>query len=126
TLFVAASAVFTLSGTVRTGHELGELSQAQRLHQDADMMHDALRADLANAQAAGRGAPTQTKSEILRASQSHAAAFRSDPEGMQKLTLPGDARAMLAASRAPREAYISLALRLVESTLRTGSIDPAG
>jgi len=124
TLFVAAAAVFTLSGTVRTGHELGQLSQAQRLHQDADMMHDALRADVANAQAAGRGSPTQSKAQILRASQDHATEFRSDLDGLQRLQLPADVQVMFSASRAPREAYIQLAQQLVESTLRDGSIDP--
>jgi methyl-accepting chemotaxis protein len=85
TLIAAGSAVLALSQTVRTGHELGQLSQAQRYHQDADMMHDALRADVALALAAGRGRSAAERTKVLRGTQEHATAFRRDLDLLQRV-----------------------------------------
>ena len=48
-LLVAGTAVFSLGRVAENNHEIGQVSRAQRYHQDADMMHDALRADVARA-----------------------------------------------------------------------------
>jgi hypothetical protein len=56
TVVVAATAVFAVAGTVRTGHQIDQLTRAQRLHQDVDMMHDALRADVMSARQTVLGA----------------------------------------------------------------------
>jgi len=123
TLFVAASAVYTLSGTVATGRVLGELSRAQRLHQDADMMHDALRADVANAQQAVRPGSTTDPQEALRSAKSHAAQFRRDLNELRTVDLPPDAAAALESLRAPREAYVGLAVGLVDTMVRERRTD---
>src|SRR3954470_1814264 len=79
TLIAAGSAVLALSQTVRTGHELGALSQAQRYHQDADMMHDALRADVAVAQRLGSGGSPAARADLLRLTGGHGAPLPRDP-----------------------------------------------
>jgi serine phosphatase RsbU (regulator of sigma subunit) len=123
TLFVAASAVFTLSGTVHTGHVLGQLSRAQRYHQDADMMHDALRADVASAQQAARTSSTADDTKVLRLTRSHARQFGADLEQLRKVDLPPDVAGQLRALSRSRQAYVDLAVRLVETIARTGNAD---
>lgn len=123
TLFVAAAAVFTLSGTIRTGHQLGQLSVAQRYHQDADMMHDALHADVANAQEAARTSNAAGQAAALRSAQAHARQFRLDIQKLEAANLPPDLESELAAIRPAREAYVARAEGLVESMSRDRSTD---
>jgi serine phosphatase RsbU (regulator of sigma subunit) len=124
TLIVAGSAVFALSQTVQTGHELGQLAQAQRHHQDADMMHDALRADVSEAEQAGRVAPTQTRDRIQRSANDHVAQLREVLRLLEGLALPSAVDAQLEGLRGPREAFAAMALQRVGAELN-GDNDPA-
>jgi hypothetical protein len=49
TLSVAGAAVVCLSRLADTNQQLAQVNRAQRYHQDADMMHDALHADVMRA-----------------------------------------------------------------------------
>jgi serine phosphatase RsbU (regulator of sigma subunit) len=124
TLIVAGSAIFALSRTVRTGHELGQLSQAQRRHQDADMMHDALRADVSEAEQAGLAAPPRVRERIQRSATSHATSLRKDLSLLDGLQLPSKVDAELDGLRGPREAFVTLALQRVTAELN-GNDDQA-
>jgi serine phosphatase RsbU (regulator of sigma subunit) len=118
TSVAAGSAVLALSQTVQTGHELGELSRAQRFHQDADMMHDALHADVAIAQQAVRKRSPEATADALRQTEADAAQMRRDLADLAKVDLPPDVRPAVDSLRAPREAYAALAVQRVRSTLR--------
>ncbi len=124
TLLVGGTAIFSLAGTVTTAGEMGRLTQAQRLHQDADMMHDALRTDVGNAQQALRSArPAATADVLVDATDAHAQQFRSDIDGLRAIDLsPSDAE-VVAALVPAQKGYIATAQRLVRSMLRTGRVD---
>ena len=105
TLIAAGSAVLALSQTVQTGHELGELSRAQRFHQDADMMHDALHADVALAQQAARIGTPARKAAVLRQAEENARLMRRDLDLLSRVEVPPRVRPAVDSLRAPREAY---------------------
>src|SRR5438132_4894649 len=66
TLVVMQSALSGL-GTVNKEHRAVDLiRQAQRFHQDADMMHDGLRADAYNTLLAGVGVSSDSPEKALR------------------------------------------------------------
>jgi serine phosphatase RsbU (regulator of sigma subunit) len=118
TLIVAGSAVLTLQRTIETGHLLSALSAAQRLHQDADMMHDALRADVLAAQQAALTPSPSDDAQALRLAKGHADQLRRDLAGLGRVQVPSAAAAAVAALRGPREQYATVALQLVRSELR--------
>ena len=118
TLIAAGSAVFALSDTVRTGHELGQLSRAQRFHQDADMMHDALNADVALAVQARRVGSPAKRAEVLRGAEKHAALMREDLRLLAQVDVPPNLRPQVQSLRQQREAYATLALQRVRAVLR--------
>jgi serine phosphatase RsbU (regulator of sigma subunit) len=124
TLLVGGTAIFSLAGTVTTAGEMGRLAQAQRLHQDADMMHDALRIDVGNAQQALRSArPAATPPVLVAATDAHAEEFRNDIDELKAIDLsPGDAK-VVAALVPAQDGYIATAQRLVRSMLRSGRVD---
>jgi serine phosphatase RsbU (regulator of sigma subunit) len=118
TLIVAGSAVLTLRRTVETGQELSSLSEALVLHQDADMMHDALRADVAVARQTGPGGSPESKASVLRLTEEHAGTLRRDLVELRALEVPPAAAAAVELLRPPREKFVTLALQLVRSELR--------
>jgi serine phosphatase RsbU (regulator of sigma subunit) len=123
TLIAAASAVYALSDTVRTGHELGQLSQAQRWHQDADMMHDALNTDVVSAQQARRVGSPARREAVLRDAEGHAAQMRGDLNRLARVDVPRGVGPAVQRLHAPRLAYATLAEQLVRSEL-AGQPDP--
>jgi serine phosphatase RsbU (regulator of sigma subunit) len=124
TLLVGGTAIFSLAGTVTTAGEMGQLTRAQRLHQDADMMHDALRADVGNARQALRPEPSSVPADILlEETNTHARQFQRDIDALQDMDLsPGVSRAVTALVPA-QEGYIATAQELVRSMLRTRTVD---
>jgi hypothetical protein len=113
TVVVVATAVFAVAGTVRTGHQVDQLTRAQRLHQDVDMMHDALRADVMSAlrsPGAEPGASTRAASATTR----DADRLLRDVGTLQRLDLPHPLAASLRSLRDEQTAYVDLALRLVD------------
>jgi serine phosphatase RsbU (regulator of sigma subunit) len=123
TLIVAGSAIFALSRTVETGHRLGQLSQAQRYHQDADMVHDALRADVSEAQQVGARASPETRARILRTTNGHVTQLKNDLNELRKLALPADVGSELESLRTARGAFAALAVQRVTAEL-SGDADP--
>ena len=124
TLLVGATAIFTLAGTVTTAGEMGQLTRAQRLHQDADMMHDALRTDVGDARQALRPSPSSVPADsLLDETNAHAQQFQDDIDALQAMDLPPDIAGAIAALVPAQEGYIATAKHLVRSMLRTGRID---
>jgi hypothetical protein len=118
TVGAGGSAVLALSQTVRTGHELGQLSRAQRDHQDADMAHDALRADVAEAEAVRQGTSSKTRAEARKDADDHARQMRVDLANLRAMKLPARVQRALESVDAPREAYTALAQRRVRAELQ--------
>src|SRR4051794_20929084 len=113
TVVVAATAVFAVTGTVRSGHQLHQLTRAQRLHQDVDMMHDALRADVMSA---GQPIPGPEPGPSVRgwaATTRDADRLLRDVETLRGLDLPSPVAAALASLRDEPAAYVALAVPLV-------------
>jgi serine phosphatase RsbU (regulator of sigma subunit) len=125
TLLVGGTAIFSLAGTVTTAEEMGQFTRAQRLHQDADMMHDALRADVGNARDALEGESSSPSEKILVATNAHAKKFHRDIRRLHKMDLPPAAARDIDALVPDQKAYIQTARRLVGSMLRTGAVDRA-
>jgi len=114
-VFVATSAVWALARTVDVGQELARLNQAQRLHQDADMMHDALRADVGSARLAAReGLPA---APVRRTTLEHVQRFRADVEALRELRLPAELHSTLAGLRPAQQAFVTDAYRFVDALL---------
>jgi hypothetical protein len=125
TVVVAATAVFAVAGTVRSGHQLHQLARAQRLHQDVDMMHDALRADVMSdgqtvsgpepgASVRGWTATTRDADRLLR-----------DIDTLRGLDLPSPVAAALASLRDEQTAYVDLAVRMVDDARQGREPPPA-
>lgn len=124
TLLVGATAIFSLARTVTTAQEMGQLTRAQRLHQDADMMHDALRADVGNARQALHSprAPGTTE-DLVETTRAHARQFRRDIDELHAMDLPPAVAGAVADLVPVQDAYIATGQRLVRSMLRTGRVD---
>jgi hypothetical protein len=103
---------------------LTRIASAQRFFQDADMMHDALRADVADAQQAGRAASPEVREQVLRATEADAARLRGDLEALRRVQVPASVRPAVASLHPTREAYVTLAVQRVRSELR-GNDDPS-
>jgi serine phosphatase RsbU (regulator of sigma subunit) len=123
TLLVGGTAIFSLTGTVTTAEEMGQLTRAQRLHQDADMMHDALRADVGDAREVMRTAPSPATARIREATDADGRQFQKDIDGLHDMELPPAAAKGIGALVPAQEEYIHAARRLVQSMLRTGKVD---
>ena len=127
TLLVGGTAIFSLAGTMTTTHEMGQLTRAQRLHQDADMMHDALRADVGNArQALQSRRSAGTDEGLLDTTEDHARQFRQDVGELHEMDLSPVVTAAVADLVPAQEAYIATGEHLVRSMLRTGSLNQRG
>src|SRR4051794_18408171 len=113
TVVVAATAVFAVAGTVRSGHQLHRLTRAQRLHQDVDMMHDALRADVMSAGQAVSGPEPGAPVRGWTATTRDANRLLRDVDTLRGLDLPSPVAAALASLRDEQTAYVALAVRLV-------------
>jgi hypothetical protein len=123
TLLVGGTAIFSLAGTVTTAQEMSTLTRAQRLHQDADMMHDALRADVGSALDARRPGASAERTRILAATETHARKFEHDIEDLRAMDLPPAVAKAVGALVPAQERYIETARRLVGSMLSTGKVD---
>jgi serine phosphatase RsbU (regulator of sigma subunit) len=113
TVVVAATGVFAVTGTVRSGHEVNQLTRAQRFHQDVDMMHDALRADVMSAGQPNPGAEPGLPVGDWRATTRDADRLLRDVDTLRRLDLPSPVTAALASLRDEQMAYVALAVRLV-------------
>ncbi|MDB5433648.1 MAG: methyl-accepting chemotaxis protein [Caulobacter sp.] len=131
---MAAGAAVLLMGAVSAGagawavFHLGDgLNEALRTgdvlrnHMDADMMHDALRADVLMALRATDPASGVNVADVKKDIEEHAATFRADIEKNRALATDPQAKATLASLDAPLAAYIAGA----ESMVNAAAADPA-
>ncbi|MGH3317483.1 MAG: hypothetical protein ACRDO0_15185 [Nocardioidaceae bacterium] len=120
TLLVAGTALVSLAAVGANNRELGEVTRAQRYHQDADMMHDALRADVALAQQAGFGLDDVDPSVVRRETDAHVAQFRGDLSALAAAELPDHLASAFADLRPEQEQYMIRADRMVSTALAGG------
>nr|WP_314560293.1 methyl-accepting chemotaxis protein [uncultured Pseudomonas sp.] len=88
-----------------------------RNHMEADMMHDALRADVLSAMLVGLGKSTSTKAEVNSSLQEHAEHFRQVLADNLKLPLDGTLKANLEKIRPSLDSYIGAGERIVALAL---------
>jgi serine phosphatase RsbU (regulator of sigma subunit) len=124
TLSVAAAALVALAQVGDMNTRLTELNLAQRYHQDADMMHDALHADVARAQQVGESGVRLRPAEVRADTAEHARLFRADLVKQQSLRLPAALEAALDRVEPRQAAYIGAAEELVDDFL-AGDADAA-
>jgi serine phosphatase RsbU (regulator of sigma subunit) len=121
-LLVAVTAVFSLDRVAENNNALGQVSRAQRFHQHADMMHDALRADVARARWAG--IHPGSAQGVRRDTALHAEKFRRDLRSTASLQLPPDLAAGLTGLRPAQRDYIATAERAVSAALSPRGVAP--
>jgi serine phosphatase RsbU (regulator of sigma subunit)/anti-sigma regulatory factor (Ser/Thr protein kinase) len=117
-LVIAQSALAGLEQVHRSDRAVNLISLAQREHQDADMMHDALRADVYNALLVGRGVRSESGTEVLAELHEHMATMRADLEGIARLHLSEPVAGSLARLRTSLEAYMAAADQLARGALQ--------
>ena len=88
-----------------------------RNHMEADMMHDALRADVLSAMLVGLGKSTSTKDEVNSSLKEHAEHFRQVLGDNLKLPLNETLKASLEKIRPSLDTYISAGERIVALAL---------
>jgi len=86
---------------------------ALRNHMEADMMHDALRADVYSAMLVGLGKSNGTADEVRRSVEEHAAHFRDVLGENLKLPLDATIRAALEQIKPSLDTYINAGERIV-------------
>lgn len=124
TLSVSGAAIVCLVEVSEINRELAQINRAQRFHQNADMMHDALRADVARAELAGSAGQGVSAGVVRRETTRHAAQFRSDLRSAGSLDLPQGINTQLSQLRPVQEIYIVAAESRVESSLANGGSAP--
>jgi Stage II sporulation protein E (SpoIIE) len=122
TLLVAGTALVSLADVGANNRELGEVTRAQRYHQDADMMHDALRADVARAQQAGFGLDDVDPTVVRRETDAHVNQFRGDLSALSATELPDHLASAFADLRPEQEQYMIRAERMVSTALAGGEV----
>jgi serine phosphatase RsbU (regulator of sigma subunit) len=117
TLSLAGAAWVCLVEVTATNQRLAEVNRAQRFHQDADMMHDALHADVVRARQLGTEEDAAAEELLRRDTTSHAQLFRGDIEASLDLRLPGPVAQALADLRPAQARYIGNAQAAVDALL---------
>jgi serine phosphatase RsbU (regulator of sigma subunit) len=126
TLSVASAALVCLSQLSAINGQLAEVNRAQRFHQDADMMHDALRADVVRAQQATAGLHGVDPATVRHETAVHIREFRGDLRALAALEPPGHLGQAIRDLRPSQSSYISGANRLVRTTLNGSSAGATG
>ena len=117
TASVAGAAMVCLGQLGAINDQLTHINKAQRFHQNADMMHDALRADVLRAEQAMAGNRAVSVPDVERETHEHTQRFRHDLDALTKLDLPPDLEQAVADLKPVQEAYIDSADELVRATL---------
>ena len=117
TLSVAGAALVSLADVSAINRELAQVNRALHYHQRVDMMHDALRADVARAQLAGLDQPGFVKAKIRKNTQRHAASFQRGLDALESVQLPDDVESAIADLRHAQEVYLQLARQMVKAAL---------
>ncbi len=117
TIMVSATAAYGLREAAASGEALVTVARAQRFQMDADMMHDAVRADVLEAMVAATRSDTDLLASASSALQEHVAQFEGALAGLDSVA-GKDRRAEIDSVRPKLEAYIASARALV-TTART-------
>jgi serine phosphatase RsbU (regulator of sigma subunit)/anti-sigma regulatory factor (Ser/Thr protein kinase) len=121
TLVVAQLALSGLQQVHRSNQAVTRIISAERDQQDADMMHDALRADVYRALLVGRGVLSNASPDVNTETSAHVATMLVDLHKIAQFDIAAPAGPSLRSLDAPLRAYSHNALRLA----RTALIDPA-
>ncbi len=115
-LAIYTVAVSTLPSQAHLTNETLRLSEARRINQHADMLHDALHADLLRALLPGDppGADARTAAKSLAM---HAEQFRRDLASLQQLRLPADLAEQTERTVAAGRRYVDRVERTYETSL---------
>lgn len=115
-LAVYTVAVSTLPSQAHLSNETLRLSEARRIVQHADMLHDALHADLLGALL--QGDPPGIDARIAANSLAlHAETFRRDLASLQQLRLPADLAAHTGQTVAAGRRYVDRVERIYQTSL---------
>jgi serine phosphatase RsbU (regulator of sigma subunit)/anti-sigma regulatory factor (Ser/Thr protein kinase) len=121
-MVIAQSALAGLSQVHESYRAVGLISRAQRAHQDADMMHDALRADVYDALLVGRNVRTgRVVDDVQGHVDLHLRQMRADLRRIDRLPLTGRMERALEQVRLQLENYTDDSARLIALSLS----DPA-
>jgi len=121
TLFVAQLALSGLQQVHRSNLAVTRIISTERDQQDADMMHDALRADVYRALLVGRGTRSQPTPDVDAETSAHVATMLDDLHKIALLDVAAPAGPSLHSLDAPLTSYANEALRLA----RVALTDPA-
>ncbi|KAI2669234.1 MCP four helix bundle domain-containing protein, partial [Pseudomonas sp. TNT3] len=111
--------IMSLAGYLGNTHMAGAVNDnevnmaALRNHLEADMMHDALRADVLSAMLVGLGKSTSSKAEVRSSIDEHAARFREVLGNNLKLPVNDTIKTGLNKVKPSLDTYISAAERIV-------------
>jgi methyl-accepting chemotaxis protein len=114
---LAAVSVLGVWGTreaAKGGEQINTIAGAIRNHMEADMMHDALRADVLVALREGRAGNKDAKAQVEQDTADHIKNFEEHVEANKTIDLPPEARAALSAIEEPLKAYIDAARQIVD------------
>ncbi|MBP2227087.1 methyl-accepting chemotaxis protein [Azospirillum agricola] len=111
---VGGIATGSLILTERAGGEVVTIGEALSNHQQGDMMHDALRADVLAALLAGPAAPAEKKAELRQDLSEHTRSFRDALQANSRLDLPPTIRGAISGVGGALDDYIRAAERMVE------------
>ncbi len=121
-MVIAQSALAGLNQVHESYRAVSLISRAQRAHQDADMMHDALRADVYDALLVGRGVRAGGRAtDAERHAAQHLRQMRTDLRRIDALPLSGRMERQLDQVRRQLEGYTEGSRRLIA----LGRVDPA-
>ncbi len=109
TALVAVVGIWTVDQLVGALKKGEIASQAIRNHMAADMMHDALRADVLSALRAGKSGTNADKADVMKEVSEHIETFKQSVAANLKLDLPSTTRAELDAVKSPLNSYASTA-----------------
>jgi serine phosphatase RsbU (regulator of sigma subunit)/anti-sigma regulatory factor (Ser/Thr protein kinase) len=121
-MVIAQSALAGLDQVHESYRAVSLISRAQRAHQDADMMHDALRADVYDALLVGRGVRAGGRAaDAQRHANQHLRQMRTDLRRINALPLSGRMDRQLDQVRRQLEGYTDGSQKLIAVAL----VDPA-
>ena len=106
---VGAVGVIAATQLVSATRHVSDNGAALRHQMDADMAHDALRADVLAALLAGTKNQADQQADIRRDLQQHAARFRASLKGLDAIELPAATRTAVANVRPALETYVKQA-----------------
>ncbi|MEJ1964946.1 MAG: diguanylate cyclase [Gammaproteobacteria bacterium] len=106
----------TLNEERRLGYSLAVLSRAERHHLNADMMHDALHADV-NASLRLTGQDTATAGKVLATLHEDSHRFTTEIDALQRLELPADVMRLVGSNRPRALGYLAASEKLVTTAL---------